>query len=327
MNVRARQKALGNAMRSLARNKAPLTTQAGFAGGFLLVPEVIEAVDESLQEMGIFHSLAFRQPMESTDCTIAGFDVTVAHAAGTSPLMGGMTLNWLREGQLGTLVAPSFGGGKLTAWQLEGYVLASNQLVADGGAALGAYLERQFAMAIEWFVEKECFTGSGVARPTGIVGSASTAQVTRQATGHVSQQDFGNMVASLLPGCFKNAVWAFHPTTMQDIVLLPTYMSNRNSDSTLQTGLCGTLYARPAYCTEKLNPKGTAGDLVLFDPTMYALGTREIEVASATEDPLAFRQNQTMFRLLWRGDGQPIPRGTALLQDNSTRAGAFVSLQ
>lgn len=330
-------KAFGTDMRELAVSlkerrvakttvvtKAVMGESSGAIGGYTVPEEVQVNIDEGLAEVGIFHRLCYRQPMLSRECIVAGFDLSAAHATGFSPLFGGMGLTWTSEGQSITESEPSFAAADLVCKDLEATVYASNQLVNDGGIALGRYLEWKFLQAIEWAVERECFNGVLPGRPQGIVSSPATVAVTRAGAGHIAVADVAKMVAALLPACFARAVFACHPTALADVIALASYQANM--DVATSMGLCGSLMARPLYVTEKLPVLGTRGDLMLFDPMCYVLGSRSVEVACTGQESTAFARNQTVYRLVWRGDGQSLARGTSTLQDGSTTSSPFVAI-
>lgn len=318
-----RQKSFGDRMRQFARSKSAMGEATGSGGGYTVPVEVVVAIDDRLQEIGIFHRLAMRQPMESKTLHIPAFDVSLAHAAGVTPLLGGIVMAWTQENATIAETEPQLSQVTSDAKTLAGVAYASNQLVTDGGAALGAFLENGFAQAIEWYVEYACFQGSGVGQPLGIVGAPATNVLNRAGAGHIAAADIASMVAGLFPGCFPRAVWACHPTVLKDVVALPQYYVAGGDP---EMGLCGVLLGRPLFATEKLPVLGSQGDLMLFDPGLYLLGTRQLEIVSTREEPTGFFRYQTAFRFVWRGDGQPIPRGTATLADNSTTVGAFVAL-
>jgi HK97 family phage major capsid protein len=325
MEIRAVHKALGDAMQKLAHRKSAMAEGTGATGGYLVPREVCLRIDDGLKEIGIFHRLAQRFPMGSLQLGVPAFDLTAAHAAGDSPLFGGMGVRWTNEGQSLTELEPSFASSDLVAQSCDGLVYVNNQLVQDGGEPLGAYLMWQFLQCLEWAVEKECFVGVAPGRPQGIVKSSATAQVNRATPSHVTIADPGKMVSSLLPASFRRAIWACNPTVIADLTQLATFQQN-SALGIHAEALCGVLLCRPVFVTEKLPALGTLGDLVLFDPKLYALGTREIEVVMAPFEPTAFAKNQTIYRLQWRGDGQPMPRNTIKLHDNTVTVGGFVAL-
>jgi HK97 family phage major capsid protein len=81
----------------------------------------------------------------------------------------------------------------------------------------------------------------------------------------------------------------------------------------------------PLFVTEKLPALGGVGDLVLFDPKMYCLATRQMELEYGF-DQTAYYKNQTIIRAIWRGDGQPLARNTFTAGDDATTVGCYVVL-
>lgn len=319
---RARVRAFGNAMQTVVR-KAAMNTVTGAQGGYLVTQQLQLAFDEGLVDPGIFRNRAYRQPMESREVRVAGLDLTASHAAGTSPVTGGVALTWGAESATINQTTPSFQGPVLVARNLEGIVPVSKQLYMDGGEALGAFLLATLAAAVHWFVEYACFRGTGVLMPRGIIGSQASATVNRTTANHVGKPDVTGVMASLLPGCFPRAIWCCSPGALIDLAQIDSYSTIYNPED---PRLCGMLFGRPLYVTEALPALGTRGDVVLFDPGTYVLGEHRIEIDSTDQEPSAFKNNQVLYRVIWRGDGFPLARGTVTLADGSTTAGTIVEL-
>jgi HK97 family phage major capsid protein len=298
----------------------------GAAGGFAVPLEVALKIDEGMKEIGVFHALARRQPMRSASIQVPMFDITTAHATGASPLFAGFQPQWFNENVNLPESEPGFSMALCTAQNVGCRVYASNQLVQDGGEPLAAFLEWQFTEALEWAVERECFQGTLPGRPVGVNASPATVNVTRQTPSTVTIQDIGSMIASLIPACFRRAVWGTSITALSKIIQQSSSYFIAG-DGVSQNGLAGYLAGRPLFATEKLPAVGIVGDVVLFDPGMYVLGTRSIEVDSTTETQQAFEQNQTCYRPIWRGIGQPMAKGSVVLADGTTTAGCYVALK
>lgn len=338
---RKRNKALGDWCRDItiascptftdhAVKKVALNESVGSQGGYLVPDDVLVSIDAILRSVGIFHTNAWLQQMNSATMRIPSVKITQSHATGDNPLLGGMTVTWTQEGATITESEPNLQQNLLTANELAATVFAANPLVDDGGEALGDFLQVLFAYAIEWTVERACFQGIGTTRPVGVAISSSTATVNRQTASTVTQQDCANMVAALLPECYGRAIWAASPTAVAKIIQTTGFQSNGFYVPAEGSRLVGYLLGAPLYVTQHLPQVGggtlTQGDVVLFDPKLYILGFRELEIAS--DRHTRFQQNQTVFRLLWRGDGQPIPEGTVTLADGATTTcGAFVALK
>lgn len=324
LDSRERHKGLGDWFHKIARprtiNKA-LGELTGSNGGYLVPQELLLGVDAYLLERSLFQQHAFVIPMTTEECLVGTVDLTAANASGESPLFGGMTMAFQQEGVQVTESEPVFAQPRLVSRNLQSYVVVSNQMVNDGGPALGAYLESIFARLILWTVERNCFLGNGIGQPLGVVNAPGTALVARTVAGEVSQQDLTTMMSGLLPASYVNAVWACSVTAMASIANMADFVVNAGPS---QKNLAGHIFGRPIYVTENLPPLGTQGDVLLFDPSLYLLGQREIEVAAS--DQVLFQTYQTAFRLIWRGDGLPLVNNTVQLADGSTDVAAYVSL-
>jgi len=324
--MNAVKKKFGDGVRELAFNarhsvrKTPLTLVTGQYGGYLVPEEMQLQIDEGFQEVSVFGATAWNVPMKSETLRLPRVDITASHATGDSPLFGGMTISWQPEAVTINESEPRFADNVLTARNLEVLVYASNQLVADGGEALAEFLTFTVTGALAFAVDYACFRGNGASRPLGVLNSPATKQVTRSNANHISQADIANMVSALIPACFARAVFCCSVGALADICNLSSYMANPVPSGPL----VGSLFGRPLYVTEKLPALGTSGDLLLMDPKLYALGFRLLEMAKS--DQILFFTNQTAFRFIWRGDGQPLVKGTATLADGSTTAGVFVTL-
>lgn len=304
-------------------NKKTLGDVGAVSGGYTVPDDAGVEVIARLKERCLFHELAYQQPMASLTCSRGGFDLTAGHATGNSPLWGGMAPTWgvqnLPSGIPET--DPSFMDQMLIAKNLQGIITCSNQLVDDGGEALGAYLMSGFVECTKWGVEQACFMGIGGNAPNGIANGPGTVVVSRQTTVTVTSQDLGGMLGSLLPASFVNAVWAVSVTAMAKIAQLSQFLVNAANPG---DPLCGWLFSRPVYVTEHLPAVGTQGDVMLFDPTMYTLGFRDLSIDVSPHYKWA--NMQTVFRFVWRGDGGQRVQNPLKLQDNATTVGCYVAL-
>jgi HK97 family phage major capsid protein len=93
-----------------------------------------------------------------------------------------------------------------------------------------------------------------------------------------------------------------------------------------QQGIAGTLMGIPVILTEKVNPLGTAGDVLLADFSMYAVQlVRDIEVAASADAYFEF--DQTAYRLTVYADGTPRVVDRAKYIGTNVEVSPFVRLQ
>jgi len=321
LSKRERHKALGKWCKEGIRKSAN-TGLVGELGGFLIPEELIVGLDARIEEESFFHQHATIQPITNRSIEVPTVDPASA-ASGGSPLLGGFIMYWSIEGQTTPISNPAFATVKLTAKNLNGYGLASRQLIEDGGEILGSYFENLFVKATVFYMTKGFFNGNGVEQPLGIAnaGASMAATVTRNAANAISQADVAGMLTKLIPACYPYAWWACSPSAFAFLLSLSGY----NPASMLGTN--GVLGGRPIFVTETLPEVGTRGDLCLFDPRLYVVGDRhQIEVQWSEHEPTAYLTGQVAFAVAWRGDGQPLLRSTCTLANSQTGAGAYVVL-
>jgi HK97 family phage major capsid protein len=297
----------------------------GTGGSYLIPSEVLVPVNKRIRERSIFSELAWRVPMTALSISIPHVDLSVTGVVGKSPLLGGLSLGWVADNVQLPQSEPKFGSCVLKAKNLTAAIYVSNQLVADGGEPLAEYLSHVISDAVAFGTDYSGFNGIGGAQPVGLINAPATYRVSRQQPNRVMQLDLANMVSRLIPACFPEAIWACTPTALVDIANMSTYMANRNSDLNAGSALCGTLFGRPLYVTECLPTLGTAGDVMLFDPSLVVRGDHSLTIEHS--DQVRFLNNQTVFRVIWRGDIQPLASGTATLADGVTVAGTSVILE
>lgn len=304
----------------------------GAQGGFLVPPELQVGIDEFLAEENFFFNHATMQPMASKELNLPTIDPTTG-ASGLSPLAGGFTFTWVA----GDSAAPTetelqFANLKLVARDLSGYSFISNQLVDDGGEPLGAYLETCIGRALDFILTFAFFNGLGTAakQPLGLIYGPGTAVVTRNTTVVIKDADVQAMPKKLLPACWPHACWVVNPIAGAMLGTLTGFQPNTYMEE-MGTGLMGALYGRPVYTSETLPLTTVAtanrGDIVLFDPRCYVVGQRqEIEIAWTKDFPAAYLKNQSVVRVWWRGDGQPLFQSTFTTADGSTGMSTAVVL-
>lgn len=297
--------------------KAAMAEGSGVTGGFTVPTDLELSLGTILEQKSPFYLHGYVQPMKHETQVVPGVDIAAGNASGTSVNYGGMKASWQAEAATVSESEPSFTGPTLNARNLQCDVRASNQLVWDGGEALGAYLYRLFELALLWQTTYAFIQGNGADQPAGIASAPATVVVSRQTTVTVTMQDLGGLIKALVPASFPRSVWIMNPSAFAKVVQLSQYVINGWHYK--EEGAAGFLFTRPVFVTDQCPVVGTKGDVILFDPCLYCVGFRSMELAAS--DVPNYTKLQTDFRLIWRGDGQPLARNTVTLADGSTTAG------
>lgn len=308
--------------------KAALSESGGATGGYLVPPDIRYDLMKDVAEDALFRPRALVVPMASATCDLSLPDATTPQTAGTAPEFGGVLLSFKPEAAARPETEPQWRRVQLKAWELTGYALASNNLLADGGRALEAVLRRLFARSIAFYEDYYFLRGSGAGQPMGLVNAPASKQVTRQTSSQFTLQDVYSMSGNLLPASWARAVWAVSVSVWQWLLKLNTNAWQVNQPIAEGAGRPHfVLNGQAGFVTEKLPAVGTQGDVALFDPSLYVIGDRgETDIAVSRDEPTAFPKNQSVWRIVHRVDGQPAFGSVLTLQDGSTTASPYTVL-
>jgi HK97 family phage major capsid protein len=316
--------------------KAALVSTSGTAGGYVVPQAMASTILAPFRQRSIFRSQGALQLTTRTRSLFVPMpDVTTARAAGVPPWAGGLSFAWTAESKTRTEAEPALKQLELVKNELSGFIVLSRPLFDDGaGGALQEVLTGLIGQAVAWLEEYAFFQGNGVGQPQGVVGAPASIAVGRQTANEITFQDVSGMLAKLPPASLGNAVWAFSPTAQTNLLQLSDG-ANRAIFLSAGASPAGerpqwSLAGLPAIPTDALPALGTKGDLVLMDPSYYAIldhgdasgGTLEI-IAS---EHVNFLTNQITLRVVRRTDGQPLLDKPITTGDGSSLVSPFVVL-
>lgn len=304
--------------------KTVMGETSGEVGGYLVPQEFSLAIMRTIEESSIVYPRATRVPMGSSTTLLPRLNVETAQSAGVAPYFGGMTFSW-GFSEAPTQTEPTFKQNELNAWDLIGYSNVSNNFLMDLGPGGDAYLINLFGKAAAWYSEYAFLRGLGAATsmPLGILNCLGKKSVTRAGSNAIAIADIASMAAALLPYSWTNSIWVCSPPALAQITKVTGYTPNWADPA---PGQAGYLLSRPLFVTDKLPNLGTAGDLILFDPSLYTIGVRsEVMIDISTEQ--LFANNQSQFRTWLRMDGRPEVSGPITMAgDGSTTVSPYVVL-
>lgn len=309
--------------------KAPMGETSGAVGGYLVPYQYEQPIMRDVAEDSIFWPRALVVPMTSSTLQLPMPNPSTSQGISqASNIFGGMIMRWGQQNTTLTQNEPVFQLNELVANNLQCYTVASNQMVQDS-PNLDGFLRKLFARAVAWGTD-QCFlmgpnAPGTIDQPLGIVNAPGTLAVTRTTASTVVQADLANMYQRLLPGSIKHAIWALSPGAFNKISQL--FMPGIQIVVPGDDGSAGLLFGRPFYITEKLPDVGVLGDVCLFDPTLYVIGHRGLYIDFSDQDPNVWTKNQSSWRVIWRGDGQPTLQQTVTLANQSSvKAAGYVTL-
>jgi HK97 family phage major capsid protein len=290
--------------------------------------------------------------MKSRDLLLPLVDAeTAPTSSGVPPFFGGVNMQWTVEAATRPETEPTWRSISLHAKDLTGYALISNPM-ADDAEGIDRWLVRLFAKSLAWFEDLAFINGNGVGKPVGMVqsgaaistGDNATLTGRKNASGTQSAPSFlyndaSAMLSKLLPHSYPNAIWLVHPTQILNLVSLQDTSGKTawvpNDRDRADGRSMGSLFGRPVYPCEKLPSGaissgaavGAKGDVFLCDPSLYVIGDRQLVTVDVSRDePTAYKNNQSVWRVMERVDGQPWFGQTITLQDTTTVVSPYVVL-
>ena len=267
------------------------------AGGYL-VPDSMEAqIVQTLAEENVMRRLATVIHMEDGERAV--------------PVVRSMSeAQWLDENEAMEMGAAGFEAARLKPHKLGLTISVSNELLADAGVDMAAFLADSFARRIASSEEKAFLTGDGVKQPTGILNSVQVG-VTSSA---LTADEISALYYSLDEQYRGKAVFLMHEDTAKSLRLL----KDENGHYLWREALGGEtdrLLDCPVYMS-RFMPKVAAGakPILFGDLSKYWIADRGNRTLLRFSEIFALR-DQTAFVMTERVDGKLIvPEAVKVLQ-------------
>ncbi len=270
------------------------------AGGYL-VPDSMEAqIVQTLAEENVMRRLATVIHMEDGERAV--------------PVVRSMSeAQWLDENEAMEMGAAGFEAARLKPRKLGLTIPVSNELLADAGVDMAAFLADSFARRIASSEEKAFLTGDGVKQPTGLLNSAQVG-VTTAAPDALTADEIISLYYALDEQYRAKAVFLMHEDTAKALRTL----KDENGRYLWREALGGEpdrLLGRPVY-TSRFMPKLAAGTkpVVFGDLSKYWIADRGNRTLRRYGEVFALR-DQTAFVMTERVDGKLIvPEAVKVIQ-------------
>lgn len=300
-------------------------------GGFLVGTDFSAELLRRAYAMGEITSRCRRVPISaaSNSLKINGVDET---SRATGSRWGGIRGYWLAEAGLLTASRPVFRQIELKLNKLGVLAYSTDELLQDAGA-LGSILMDAASEEIMWMTENTIINGTGAGQPLGVLNAAclvSQAKETGQAAATVVAQNVIKMRSRLWARSRASSVWLINqdvePQLHQMSVAVgtggvPVYLPAGG----LSSSPYDTLYGRPVVPVEYCATLGTVGDVIAADFSQYLLADKG-GIQSASSIHVQFLYDETVFRFVYRVDGQPTWNATLTPANGSTTLSPFVAL-
>lgn len=277
-------------------------------GGVLVPPQFVNQLLMRTYENDLL-ARCTSFPMTSNLLTIPAVNET-SRADGSR--WGGARAFWEGESQQMTETKPGFQAVEIKPQTLTFFVRATNQFIEDASTiAVEQWLNMIAEMEMNFVVGNAIVNGTGTGQMQGILNAPSlitVAKDTGQAAATLTANNIVKMWARLHQSCRKNAVWLYDQSIEPGLLTMTIGTAGAQLAVFLPPGGLsdkpyGTILGRPALPVEFCQQLGTAGDIILWDPTTYIVGMRQA-IQAAMSIHVAFATNESMFRFTMRLSGK-----------------------
>jgi len=246
---------------------------------------------------------------------------------------GGVRAYWAAEAAEKTASKPDFRQIELNLRKLIGLCYATDELLQDA-AALEAVISNAFAQEFAFKIQDALINGTGAGLPLGVLNAACRVQVdkeTGQAATTLVAENIEKMWARMWVGGLPNSVWLinqdcypqlFSMSKVVGVGGVPVYMPPGG----LSVAPFGTLMGRPVVPIEQCQTLGTEGDIIFADFGEYLFCDKG-GMQSAQSIHVRFIYDETVFRFVYRCDGQPTWASALTPYKGTDTVGPFVVLK
>jgi HK97 family phage major capsid protein len=282
----------------------------GAHGGFLVDTDRNLSIMERVYEIG---DLLRRVDMVGVSPNSNGMTFNAVNETSRADgyRKGGIRAYWLAEGATKVASHPDFRQLELRLHKVAGLCYATDELLQDANA-LESWITKNLPEELRFVVEDAIINGTGVGMPLGIVPSGAVVSVAKevgQAADTVVTQNIVKMWSRMYAPSRRNSVWLINQDVEPQLYQLSLAVgTGGQSIYTPPGGLSATPYAtlmgRPVIASEYMDTVGDQGDIMLADLSEYQM-IEKGGVQSASSIHVNFLFDETLFRFVYRVDGEP----------------------
>lgn len=283
----------------------------GSEGGFLVQSDFSSELLRKTYEVADIANRTRRIPISATanGLKINAIDET---SRATGSRWGGIHGYWLSEA--GTKVAskPKFRQMELSLKKWIGLCYATDELLADT-VALESIFMQGFQDEMRFQIDDSLYEGDGVGKPLGMMESGALVTVSKevgQAAATIVAENIVKMWARMWGPSRRNAVWYINQDTEPQLYTMSLAVGAGGGAVYMPAGGLSaspfaTLMGRPVIPLEFCETLGTAGDIMLADPSQILMIDKG-GMQTATSVHVQFLTDETAFRSVYRTDAQSV---------------------
>lgn len=301
-------------------------------GGFLVKTDFVEGLLQRTYQLAVLGSRIWKVPLSSNanGITINAINET---SRKTGSRWGGVQVYWAAEAGAKTASKPDFRKMELKLKKMIGLCYSTDELLEDA-SALGAVITRAFTEEFAFVVDDAIYRGTGAGMPLGILNSPCLVTVSKeggQPAATILFENIINMWSRMWGRSRPNSLWLINQDIEPQLFSMSMAVGTGGIPVYLPAGGLsgspyGTLFGRPVIPLEQADTLGTAGDIMLADPSQYVMIDKS-GIKSATSIHVKFVYDETAFRFVYRVDGQPLWNSALTPYKGTNTQSPFVVLE
>lgn len=283
-------------------------------GGFLVQEDFAAELTRRRQETGLLNKMAQHITIGANSNSYKyNFVNETSRANGYRG--GGIAASWVKEGGAATATKPTFGQSQIDLRKLVALIYVTDEQLADS-TQLTSMINADYPAEINYMIDDGMINGLGSNDMLGILNhtdpngaTVSVAKESAQIAATIVVENIIDMWNALLPAARFNAKWFINLDVERQLNRLEFPVGTGGVPAFLPPGGLSvapyaTLYGREVIPIEQCPVLGTAGDIILFDPSSYII-IEKGGINSASSIHVNFTNFETAFRFSERLNGQP----------------------
>lgn len=334
-------RSLGEQLMAVYRSAAPggrmderLSTRAASGlnetnptdGGFLVQKDFVSELLKRTFETGVLASKVRKIPI-STNANGLRINTIEDDNRTNGNRFGGVQAFWTDEAEKFAESKPKFRQIDLSLKKLTGLCYATDELLQDS-TALESVIRQAFQEEFAFKIDDAILHGNGAGQPLGVLKSNAVVKQELEPgqTEKVTVENLVKMWSRLWSRSRANAVWYINQQIEPLLYMLqvgdkPVYIPAGG----LSESPYATLFGRPVVPLEQCAELGDVGDIILADLSQYLLIDKG-GINAASSIHVRFLYDESVFRFIYRVDGQPIWNKPVMPYKGSATLSPFVAL-
>ncbi|OQB13557.1 MAG: Phage capsid family protein [Firmicutes bacterium ADurb.Bin193] len=295
-------------------------------GGFLVQTDFASELLKHTFETGILAPRCKKIPI-STNANALKINALDDSSRANGARWGGIQTYWENEADELVSSKPKFRTMDLSLKKLTGLCYATDELLQDA-AALQSVITQGFAEEFGFKIDDTILNGNGSGQPLGILNSPALVTVAKETeqTSKITVENLIKMWSRCWGRSRANAVWYVNQEIEPLLYTLkigdvPVYLPAGG----LSEKPYATLFGRPIVPLEQCSALGSVGDIILGDMSQYLLIDKG-GINTASSIHVRFLYDESVFRFIYRVDGQPIWNKPITPYKGSNTLSPFVTL-